>query len=118
MRLFVVLLCCLKISQARCRRGHCFLCVAIHVGLVRGLNTGCVIVGLLNLDGVRSMVRVDGEAELGGDDDPVADRCQDFAEQGFVREEAVGFGRVEQGDAWSWAARNSRIISCRSAAAP
>ncbi len=42
---------------------------------------------------------VDGEAELGGDLDLVADGLKCFADQLFVRVRAVDLGRVEEGHA-------------------
>ena len=45
------------------------------------------------------LVRVDVEAELGRDDDLLADRGERFADELFVREWAVDLGRVEEGDA-------------------
>jgi hypothetical protein len=44
-------------------------------------------------------VRINLEAELGGNDDPVADRDQCLTDQLFIREWAVHFSRVEEGDA-------------------
>jgi hypothetical protein len=44
-------------------------------------------------------VGVDVEAELGGDDDLVADGREGFADELFVDEGAVDFGGVEEGDA-------------------
>ena len=42
---------------------------------------------------------VEGEAELGGDDDLIADRRQGHADKRFVGERAVDLGGVEEGDA-------------------
>jgi len=39
------------------------------------------------------------EVKLGGNHHLVADRCQGFAHDLLVRERAVGFGRVKEGDA-------------------
>ena len=44
-------------------------------------------------------VGVEGEAELGGDDHPVADGFEGFADQLFVDERPVHLGGVEKGDA-------------------
>ena len=44
-------------------------------------------------------VLVEGEAELGGDDDVVADRLQCLADELLVVERAVDLGGVEEGDA-------------------
>ena len=44
-------------------------------------------------------VRVEFEAELGGDDDLVAEGREGFADEFFVGEGAVDFGGVEEGDA-------------------
>lgn len=44
-------------------------------------------------------LRVDVEAELGGDDHLAADRLQRLADQFLVGEGTVGLGGVEQGDA-------------------
>jgi hypothetical protein len=41
----------------------------------------------------------EGEPELGGDDDLLADRSQGLADKLFVRERAVHLGGVEEGDA-------------------
>ena len=44
-------------------------------------------------------VVVEGEPELGGDDDVVADRPQGLADELLVVERAVDLGGVEEGDA-------------------
>jgi hypothetical protein len=44
-------------------------------------------------------VRVDAEAELGGDADPVAQRLERLAHHQFVGPRAIDFGGVEVGDA-------------------
>ena len=44
-------------------------------------------------------VFIEGEAELGGDDDPVLDGGEGFADEGFVEEGAVDFSGVEEGNA-------------------
>ena len=69
--------------------------------------------------GLRAVL-VEGEPELGGDDDLVADRLQGLADELLVVEGAVDLGGVEEGDAavdrgaqerdhlvawWSWAER-------------
>jgi hypothetical protein len=43
-------------------------------------------------------VGVEGEAELGGDDDLVADGLESFTDQFLVDERSVHLGRVEEGD--------------------
>ncbi len=47
----------------------------------------------------RARLQVDVEAELGGDDDLIADRLESFADQLLVRERTVGLGGVEECDA-------------------
>ena len=42
-------------------------------------------------------VRVEVEAELGGDDHPVAERRQRLADDLFILERAIDFGGVEEG---------------------
>jgi len=39
------------------------------------------------------------ESEFGGDDDLAAERGEGFADEFFIGEGAVDFGRVEEGDA-------------------
>jgi hypothetical protein len=56
------------------------------------------------------------KAELGGDQDFVADGRQRFPDQGFVRPGTVDLGSIKQGDAGSWAPRMTRMLSAFSAA--
>ena len=44
-------------------------------------------------------LRIDLEAELGGDHHLVAERSESFAHEFFVRERTVHFGGIEEGDA-------------------
>ena len=48
---------------------------------------------------LRTATRIDIEAELAGDHDPVADRRKSFTDQLLVRERPVDLGGVEEGDA-------------------
>lgn len=47
----------------------------------------------------RTSCKVDVEAELGGDDNLVADRRGRLADQFLIDERTIGFGRVEEGNA-------------------
>ena len=49
--------------------------------------------------GSRAGLQIDVEAELGRDDDLVAERRHRLAEQGLIGERPIGFSRVEEGDA-------------------
>jgi hypothetical protein len=57
------------------------------------------------------------EAELGGDDDRVAERRQRFPDDLFV-DGAIGFGGIEEGDAALDGARMSLMASRVSVAGP
>jgi hypothetical protein len=64
-------------------------------------------------------LKIDVEAELGGNRHLVADRLERLAHQLFVRERPIGFGRIEVGHAKVMSAvRINLIISPLSAAGP
>ena len=56
------------------------------------------VVGVAGQPGLAAVV-VEGEAELGGDDDLVADGFEGSTDERLVAALAVGLGRVEEGDA-------------------
>ena len=63
---------------------------------------------------VQSVRAIDLEAELGGDGDLVANRCEGLADQFLVDVGTVDFRRVEERDARSWASRITRMPWARS----
>jgi hypothetical protein len=62
----------------------------------------------------RSLLRlgIDFPAELRGDHDSLAERCEAFTHEFFVYVGTIDLGRVEERDTRSTAARITEIISC------
>ena len=58
-----------------------------------------VVGAAVEAGGAGAGLRIDVEAEFGGDDDVVADGGEGGADEVFVGPGAVGFGGVEEGDA-------------------
>ena len=61
--------------------------------------TSLMCSGRLSRPTARLPVRIELEAELGRDHDLVAEGRERFADELFVRERAIDFGRVEERDA-------------------
>jgi len=83
--------------------------------LERGLSDLLDVLGPAVQTGLL-LVGVDLEPELGGDDDPSADRSERFADELLIRERAIHLGRVEERLAALHRSRRGRSSpSCRQA---